>query len=264
MKIRLADLHNDAITKLSQRQFFRYIRGARKVGVETILISVWTTEMQDPIQEIRKYKELLDDKLLLHIEDAWFVNETNVDELIKLEPYSVGLTWNQNNNLAGGAHGDGGLTPLGETVIKKLSANGIRIDLAHLNRTSFYQVAEILGNRKLLCTHTCFDEVHPHLRNLDRKQIQTIVNSGGIIGLTLVRDFLGGDVYSHIRYFIDNFGEDNIAIGTDFYGTVNLPKGLRRYKDFARFRKFLLGKGIGDSTINKIFHINWHDFQRTK
>jgi len=262
--MRLVDLHNDAITSLSPKCFSKYIKRAKKVGVETMLVSVWTTEMQNPLERIREYKKLLGEGLLLHIEDAWFLNIDNIEELINLRPFSVGLTWNKNNNLAGGAYDNGGLTPLGRAIVKKLVANGIHIDLAHLNRKSFFQVAKLLKGQKLLCTHTCFDEVHPHLRNLNRKQIQTIVDSGGLIGLTLVSDFLGaGDVWGHIKYFLDNFGEDNLAIGTDFFGTTNLPKNLKRYKDFRRFKKFLASKGLTDSTINKIYHINYHDFQRT-
>jgi len=264
MKIRLADLHNDVVTCLSPKHFSAYIRRAEKVGVEAILVSVWTTEMKDPFERIREYRQIIDDtdtdiELLLHIEDAWFVNATNIDELIKLRPYSVGLTWNENNNLAGGAYGDGELTPLGKTIIRKLVAKGIHIDLAHLNRTSFFQVAKVLKPRKLLCTHTCFDEVHPHKRNLTREQIQTIVDSDGIIGLTFVGDFLGsGGVWAHIKYFLDNFGTDNLGIGTDFFGTVNPPKELKKYKDFARLKKRL-----SDETLARIFHMNFHDFGRT-
>jgi len=263
MKIRLVDLHNDAITCMSPKRFSAYIKRAEKAGVEAILVSVWTTEMKDPLERIQEYRQIIggidtDVELLLHIEDIWFVDATNISELIKLRPFSVGLTWNENNNLAGGAYSDGELTPFGKTVIGKLSAKGIHIDLAHLNRKSFFMVAKLLKNKKLLCTHTCFDEVHPHKRNLNREQIQTIVNSDGIIGLTLVGDFLGdGGVLAHIKYFTDNFGTDNLCIGTDFFGTANPPKGLKKYKDFARLKKRLC-----DETITKIFHMNFHDFQR--
>jgi len=236
----MIDLHNDAIICLSPKRFSKYIKRARKAGVETILISVWTTEMQDPLQEIRKYKKMLSEGLLLHIEDAWFVTEDNIEELIELQPFSVGLTWNKNNALAGGAYDDGGLTELGKFVVDKLIAAGIYIDLAHLNRRSFFEVPQ-----KLLCTHTCFAEVHQHPRNLDREQIQAIVDAGGIIGLTLVNEFLGGQgIHAHIKYFRDNFGEGNLAIGTDFFGTTDLPKGLRNYRSLKR-------------------HINKYDFQRT-
>ena len=259
--MRFSDLHNDAITNLPAKKFSRYIARAQKDGVQTILISIWTTQMQNPLQQIKYYKQILDSlktnvNLLLHIEDAWFITQQNIHELIALKPYSVGLTWNTNNNLAGGAYGNGNLTELGRYIIEELVANGIHIDLAHLNKQSFYQVAELLKT-PLLCTHTCFDEVHPHPRNLDRQQIQTIVDSGGIIGLTLVNDFLGEPgILAHIEYFLKNFGDSNLSMGTDFFGTDNLPKGLRKYAHFRRLRKH-----FPPETLDKIFHINYHDFR---
>jgi membrane dipeptidase len=257
--MKLVDLHNDAITNLSPKRFLKYIKHAKKVGVETILISLWTTQMENPIQRIREYKGLLGDNLLLHIEDAWFLNETNIDEFIELRPFSVGLTWNEKNALAGGAYSNGGLTKLGKGIIQKLVASGIHIDLAHLNRKSFFGVAKLLDGQKLLCTHTCFDEVNKHPRNLNRKQIQTIIKSGGLIGVTFVQDFIGGGgVLAHIKYFLDNFGSDNLAIGTDFFGTTNLPKNLKKYNDIRRLKKH-----FNATTMDKIFHINWYEFQNT-
>jgi len=274
MKIRFIDLHNDIITEVSQRRFSKYIKSAERAGVEVILASVWTTEIKDPMQEIKKYRRFIDSiktrvKLLLHIEDAWFVDKQNIDELLTYKPFSIGLTWNQNNKLAGGAFADGVLTQLGKTIVKKLLADDIVIDLAHLNRQSFSQVAKLLADKDkpLFCSHTCFDEVNPNLRNLDKNQVQTIVDAGGVIGLTLVSNFLSKnkraairDVYRHILYFIENFGEENIAIGTDFFGTSNLPKKLRKYKDFKCFRKFLVRQGLADKVIDKIFFQNANKF----
>ena len=223
-----------------------------------ILQSVWTTELPDPIHEIQKRR--------LHIEDAWFITPDNIDQVISMRPYSIGLTWNHDNALAGGAHGTGRLTDWGRTVIKQLTDANIKIDLAHLNRPSFFDVAAILKGTPLLCTHTCFDEVHPHPRNLTRDQIQTIVDGNGLVGLTLVGRFLGGrrfrDIYKHIKYFIDNFGENNLGIGTDFTGVYDLPYRLKKYTHFARLRRYLSRHGIKNETIDKIFEGNFHEWTR--
>jgi membrane dipeptidase len=258
------DLHADYILK--------HIPGAEDAGVKVALCSVCTTKLSDPMVDILKRRKIIDSldssvRLLLHIEDAWFLNENNIEELIDLKPFSVGLTWNFNNNLAGGAHEDGELTSLGKKMIERLLESGIKIDLAHLNRRSFYQVVEHIKSIKpseaLLCTHTCFDEINPHNRNLDRDQIQTIVYSGGLVGLTFVAKFLSphksvtmDDVYNHIKYFVDNFGDDNIAIGTDFLGAPQFPDGLDGYGGLLGLYKLLLNKGLSESTVNKIFYLN--------
>jgi len=274
----IIDLHNDAITVLALKDFAKHIKKAEKAGVEIVLVSVWTTEMKDPIKTIKRARTIIDVfethvKLLLHIEDMWFVTEQNIEEVLALKPFSVGLTWNFDNNLAGGALCGGGLSNFGKSVLEKIIESGIEIDLAHLNRRSFDEVSEVLNKqgKRLFCSHTCFDEVCQHPRNLTKEQILKIVDSGGIIGLTLVGEFLIGgnatleDVYSHIKYFVDNFGDDNLAVGTDFYGTENLPSGLEKYRDFKKLSNYLLKKGLSNSTIDKILHKNAHDyFQRIK
>ena len=236
------------------------------MGVKAVFVSVWTSNMERPMQRIQEIRQFLDGiessvRLLLHIEDAWFVNEGNLDELIAMRPFSVGLTWNANNNLAGGALSDGHLTEAGKAAVEKLAAAGVLIDLAHLNRSSFFEVVQL--SKPFFCSHACFGEVCRNPRNLDRDQIQAIVDSGGVVGLTLVGDFLRAvgragfvDVYRHIKYFIDNFGDDFLCIGTDFYGTKKLPRGLRSFRGFKRFRKFLLRKGLSEACISKIFYVN--------
>jgi len=275
---RFCDLHNDVITEISSEKFSGYVRRMKKVGVETILISVWTTNMENPVRELVRCKGLINNimeyggqcpRLLLHIEDAWFIDKINIDEIIALKPYSIGITWNDKNKLAGGANSEGKLTSFGKKIIERFVKSNVVVDVAHLNRKSFYEVVDIVKKHggKLFCTHTCFDEVNPHPRNLDGKQIQTIIDMGGLIGLTLVGDFLNPcgnatmhDVYNHIKYSVQNFGEDNLAIGTDFFGTENLPKGLKKYKDFKRLKKFLIKKGFCQVVIMKIFYVNAKKF----
>jgi len=259
----MVDLHNDIITEVEPRRLSKYFSRAKKVGVDTIVVSAWTTLMGDPIKEIKFYRKLIDElntgvKLLLHVEDAWFLTKENIDEFLSCKPYSVGLTWNQDNDLAGGAHTKGNLTELGKFVVEKLSSSGVVIDLAHLNRKSFFQVTELLKGKRLFCSHTCFDELHIHPRNLESSQIQTIIASGGLIGLTLVNDFLGSeDFYQHIAYFVENYGDKNLGIGTDFFGTQDLPKNLKSYKDLRKFKK-----SLNPETAERIFHKNWYDFQK--
>ncbi|MCL2847058.1 MAG: membrane dipeptidase [Firmicutes bacterium] len=253
--MQFVDLHNDAICLLPWQQFLEHIKHAEHAGAGTVLSSVWTTNMSDPISEIKKYRQLIDNtrtkiNLPMHIEDAWFLNEQNVDDVIATRPYSVGLTWNQNNNLAGGAHGDGELTDLGRSMIERLTKSGVVIDLAHLNKKSFHQVADQLTGQRLFCSHTCFDEINPHPRNIDREQIQRIVDSDGIVGLTLVNEFLGDSgVAGHIKYFHGNWGTENLGIGTDFFGAPDMA-----FNDYNRLQQYLKDHDV---------HIKSHDISRT-
>ncbi|MBS7401137.1 MAG: membrane dipeptidase [Eubacteriales bacterium] len=240
----MIDLHNDALLKLPPEQLLPYLRQAKIAGFDEIWLSVWTTELTDPLATIRAKKNILTSITgdpaypicRLHIEDAGFLTPDNLDQLVALQPHSVGLTWNHDNNLAGGAHGHGQITPFGRQVIQKLEAANIQIDTAHLNRRSFWQFAR-LTTRPLVCTHTAFNAVCPHPRNLTNRQVRAIIKSQGMIGLALVPQFLtktptSCDIYDllkHISYAKQHFNSAIIHWGTDFYGTDHLPAHLQSY-----------------------------------
>ena len=93
--------------------------------------------------------------------------------------------------------------------------------------------------------------------------MRLILQRGGIIGLTAVSDFIGGDTvndYIHlIDTFIQKYGIDGVSIGTDFYGTKPL-KGLLDYNDF-NFVEYELEKyGYSHCDIRKIFYDNANNY----
>ena len=242
----MIDLHNDALLELPTNKLLPYLRQAKNQGVNEIWLSVWTTELKDPLTTISKKRAVLN-KITnnpkypicrLHIEDAWFLTLDNIDDLIALKPHSVGLTWNNANGLAGGTHSRQGITKLGHKIIERLENAGIQIDTAHLNRRSFWQFTRIT-TRPLICTHTAFNAIHHHPRNLTNRQIRKIIKSGGFIGLALVPKFLTknttscgfNNIINHILYFKKHFNSKRLYWGTDFYGTVQLPTGIKNYQD---------------------------------
>ena len=91
-----------------------------------------------------------------------------------------------------------------------------------------------------------------------------IVESGGLVGLCLVSTFLNGrnkctidEIVCHIDYFACKYGIDNLAIGTDFYGTKHLPRGANTYKSLTqKLSCELLKLGFTEKSINKIFYEN--------
>ena len=242
----MIDLHNDALLELPPDQLLPYLRQAKCYGVDEIWLSVWTTELSDPLAVITEKKALLDGiannpqypVCRLHVEDAWFLNADNIGDLIALHPHSIGLTWNAANRLAGGAHSHNGITPLGYQMIERLEDADIQIDTAHLNRRSFWQFARVT-TRPLICTHTALHAVHHHARNLNNRQIRAIIKSGGYIGLALVPKFLTKtttscgihDLVKHISYFKKHFGSTALHWGSDFYGTEHLPIAINDYQD---------------------------------
>ena len=90
------------------------------------------------------------------------------------------------------------------------------------------------------------------------------------MGLCLVSLFINGtnkcdikDVVCHIDYFACRFGIENLAIGTDFYGTKHLPRGIKDYDTLSRdLSKELLKIGYTEKSIRKIMFENANRFFR--
>ncbi len=244
----MIDLHNDALLELPPKKLLPYLRQIKKQGVDEVWLSVWTTELDDPLAVIAAKKAILDKirnnprypLCRLHIEDAWFLTMENIEHLVALHPHSVGLTWNHANELAGGAHSRAGITSLGYQIIEYLENADIQIDTAHLNRRSFWQFTRVT-KRPIICTHTAINAVCRHPRNLTNRQIRTIIQSGGFMGLALVPQFLTHntiycgcyDIINHIIYYQRHFSATPLHFGSDFFGTENLPAGVQNYTDIA-------------------------------
>lgn len=185
--------------------------------------------------------------------------------LLDYMPVYVGLTWNGENNLAYGAGSSGKIKPRGIAIIKELNKRGIYLDVAHLSEQSFYDA--LCYTDKILCSHTCFYDLCPHKRNLKTEQIKEITDRGGLIGLTFYTPFLTEnktstveDVFRHVDFFVERFGIKNLAIGSDFYGCDNLPKGFSDYSFSVIFKEYLLKKGYKEWQIDAIIYGNLSAF----
>ena len=267
---KIFDLHNDYFLKLRSAKLNRYVcKNDEKFN--KIISAVWTSELsvRESLSEIEKAKKYvnLHRNLLFSVEDLHFLSKDNLDQFLLERPVYAGLTWNTCNALAGGAHESGGLTKFGKSVVRKMENHGIKVDTAHLNEESFMDLSKITS-RPIFCSHTAFYGVNGHCRNLKDYQLKMIVDSGGLVGLCLVSDFLSGtrrcnlnDVVTHIDYFACKFGINNLAIGTDFYGTNHLPKHSKTYESLIDgLSKKLLKLGYTEVSLNKIFYQNAERF----
>lgn len=172
------------------------------------------------------------------------------------------LTWNGENQIAGGADTDVGLKPFGKEVIKELNRFNIMTDLSHLNKKSFYSVLE-LANKPII-THSCLEYVNRHRRNIDDNQLKSLVQKGGIFGLCFYPVFLGqGDVfeniYKNIFHILDMGYEDYLSIGSDFDG-ADMADILYDISTVKKLYEYLSFKKIDKDILNKIFFNNAYNF----
>lgn len=274
--INIADSHNDFMTKITAKEKNCYLSHCQKVGVKIISCAIFTSNLKLCIDDLynfkneivklkNKYKDIF---LLFSIEDIGFIHEEDIDKFIKLRPISCTLTWNFDNQLAGGAFGGKSITKFGEEVIHKLENENIFVDTAHMNKKSFWKFCK-LTKKPIYNSHSNIYDLKRHKRNLTDKQIEMIVKSNGYLGLTIYDKFVGkeGKVDSktialQFDYLIKKFGYKNFGLGTDFYGIDinNLPKDIKSYEDIEKIVRELKKLGYSEKIIECILYKNYEDF----
>jgi membrane dipeptidase len=149
----------------------------------------------------------------------------NLDSLAARRVRIVTLTWNGENELGYGARCDPrlGLKPFGRQAVERMFALGIFPDVSHLNPAGFWDVMGIAAGRPVLATHSNCAAARPHCRNLDDAQLRALFACGGLVGLNLYTEFLGGagaaeDVARHLAHLYALGGEAHAALGSDFDG----------------------------------------------
>lgn len=261
----IADLHNDMLTALSPREYAGYLDGIREYA--SPVLAIWSTRLDVAPGFLKDLVSAVPKEFArFALEDAHFLGKQSLGLLSEIPLLYAGLTWNDDNALAGGAKAgtSKGLTERGKAVIREAERLGIAVDTAHLNRKSFFDVLDY-AQGKLLCSHCCFDAVYSHPRNLTDEQIKLIVSRGGIVGVTSESSFLTKgnaaytDVVRHIDYFVQKFGCDNLAVGSDFNGCTP-PDGLNDYPSFSVLTDALEKIGYTQSDIRKIFSLNAKKF----
>lgn len=248
-----SDFHNDILTAVGGELTEKYLKN-------NIITAVFRGKMNfgEAVGIAAKAR-------LLAFEDVGY-EDLNVDKLISLKPIYVGLTWNGENRLGYGCNFQDGLKQEGKEFIKKLNKQGIAVDCAHISEGGF---KDIIDNAETVVdSHTCFNAVFKHKRNLHEWQLKELVLRGGLVGVTCYSRFMTdgkhckiADFIRQIDYFVQKFGADNLAVGTDFYGCENYVEDVLSYEKLYRLtRKELFKLGYDSGSIDKILCNNLLNF----
>ncbi|GAB6875691.1 dipeptidase [Thermaerobacter litoralis] len=172
----------------------------------------------------------------------------------------IGLTWNERNDLADGA-GDarsgGGLSQLGEQVVREMNRLGMVVDVSHLSDASFYDVLAV-SSQPVVASHSNCRALCPHPRNLTDDQIRALAARGGVMGMNFFARFLRADgpatvddVVRHIEHIAALVGPQHIGLGSDFDGIGETPQGLEDVTRLPRLIEALLRRNWKDE------HLRW-------
>lgn len=269
--MKICDAHTDFLTEIkNSKDREEYVKSISKIA-GTISCAVFTTNTTICLKDVENFKLELNDynkkyhmNLLLSIEDLGFINSMQeLYELIKLKPVSVTLTWNRENQFAGGAHTNKGLTQFGIETVKILEENDILVDTAHLSRKAFNEFSKIT-TKPIYNSHSNINFLFNHKRNLTDKQIEKIVASNGFLGLTFYQNFISNkkitlkDVALQFDYLIKRYGYKYFGLGTDLYGIEKryLPTDFNSYFDIKKFSKELKKLNYSNKIIKGIIYKN--------
>jgi len=177
---------------------------------------------------------------VLHIEGVEAIAE-NLDALHVFHAAglrSLGPVWSRSNifghgvpfNFPASPDTGPGLTEAGLRLVRECDALGVLIDLSHLNEAGFRDVARV-SHKPLVATHSNAHALTAATRNLTDRQLAAIRASGGLVGLNFGCAFLRPDgiknpatgaavMLRHLDHLITALGEDGVALGSDFDGTM--------------------------------------------
>ena len=147
----------------------------------------------------------------------------------------VSLTHHAENRFGGGNYSDAGLKKDGEAFLDFLSGWGTAVDLSHASDALARGILDRIDRKSLdlpvLASHSNFRAVHDHPRNLPDDLAREILRRHGVIGMNLLRLFLGPDdpeaLLRHVEHGLSLGGESAIASGADYYYTKNHPDKSR-------------------------------------
>tara|TARA_R110002072_G_scaffold56097_4_gene145520 strand:+ start:579 stop:1766 length:1188 start_codon:yes stop_codon:yes gene_type:complete len=182
----------------------------------------------------------------------------NLDKLFDQGLRITGLTHFFDNRLGGSLHGVSGegLTPFGESVIKRANELGLMIDVAHASPQIVNDVLE-LSQQPLILSHGGLNGICEGARNLDDKLMKRFAEKGGLIGIgywdAAVCDFTPEGVVKSIRYGIDLLGVEHIALGSDYDGATEV---LFDTSELAILTQTMLDQGFTEHEIRMVMGEN--------
>ena len=156
-----------------------------------------------------------------------------------------------------------GLTPFGLEVLKFSNENNIITDLSHINDKAYFEVLEKSSTIPIV-SHTAVYSLCQQGRCLTDDQIKAIAGRGGVIGITLVPQFVDNDpskatlerFIDHICYVVDMVGIDYVGIGTDYDGGVPHPI-IPEVSQLVELTQGLMARGFTKKEIKKIWGKNF-------
>ena len=130
------------------------------------------------------------------------------------------LAYNKDNRASGGCmEGHIGLTDFGRDVVKEMNRVGMVVDVSHMGYRATMEAFEV-SSKPVIFSHSNPKGLRDHARNISDEQIKACAQTGGVIGINGIDDFLGGTsselIVKNMEYVMDLVGPEHVGIGIDY------------------------------------------------
>lgn len=176
----------------------------------------------------------------------------------------------------------GGVSPLGQKLIKEMNRMGMIVDLSH---TSFDTMRDVLGGSPekgwngslapVMFNHSSAYALCPHPRNVPDDILHLVKKTNSVVMVTFATEFnicrepsdgkrknglpdfyqpnsTLSHVVEHIRYIGDLIGYEHVGLGSDFDGIFDVPRGIEDVSKFSDLVAELLLQGVSDLDASKV------------
>jgi membrane dipeptidase len=188
----------------------------------------------------------------------------NIERLHRRGVRMLALAHVMDTPMAGSGSGRraGGLTGYGREAVAELERVGVVVDLAHASVTAIREALPLL-HRPFVVSHTGFTALagsrswwrrySPATRNLPDDVVREVGQAGGLVGVTLATDLIGGTtmavVLRSFAHALELVGPDRVALGSDFDGALRMPFDVT---GLPALTGALLGAGMGRPVVTGI------------
>jgi membrane dipeptidase len=183
---------------------------------------------------------------------AHFRTVNDVDLFHQLGQRVSQLTYNSRNLIGNGSteRVDGGLSDFGVAVVERMNAVGMAVDVSHSGDRTTLDAMEV-SKKPVLITHSNVRAfVNGHPRAKPDEAIRAMARTGGVMGITGVRNFVTLEDPTTVEHLLDHFdhvrdliGVEHLGVGSDIdlQGYDDLPPDQYQqlkagYKDTYAFR----------------------------
>lgn len=181
-----------------------------------------------------------------------FRNPDDVNTFHALGQRVSQLTYNSRNRIGNGSteRVDGGISDYGVAIVERMNEVGMAVDVSHSGDQTTLDACEI-SSQPVLFTHSNVRALAPpHPRCKTDDAIRRMGATGGVMGITGVRNFVTNEEPTTIEHYLDHFdhvrdliGVEHLGVGSDIdlFGYDDMPTAQytslkANYKDSYAFR----------------------------